>query len=590
MSISNVFKEIMDSYLGQKKRESFNSASELYQLINYESKKVVENVISKMDLDTFHLQVKASCGAGGWTRYPWIAIFNANITGTIQEGVYIVYLFSEDMDRVYLTLNQGCTNLKKNLGAKGARTEMEGIRESIRKNIANSGFNIDNDLNVGNKDYEHGSIFYKEYNSSDLPSDEDMANDLYKMIKAYKEYFFKIFKGEGTEIIVEDTYIKKQINKETNMVEKIDNLRKYINTKSFIYTNKDLSNFYLSLKTKPFVILAGTSGTGKSKLVRLFAEAIGATKDNGRFTMVSVKPDWNDSTELLGYKNINEEFVPGRLTEIIYKASMAANKDKPYFICLDEMNLARVEYYLSDYLSLIESREVCGSGEIITDNLFPIDYLGANNPYGNLCIPENIYIIGTVNMDDTTFAFSKKVLDRANTIEFSDVDLDALDFSNEECESINVNNNFLRTSFLNIKDALNSDDKFVRQINSKVKHINDILELGSKKFGYRVRDEIVFYMIENKINNLLSEDEAFDFQIMQKILPAITGSEFIIKDILIKLFNYCSTNDKEISTTGDYIKNCETELKSDRIKYKKGAKKILMMLRGYEDGFTSFWS
>ena len=254
------------------------------------------------------------------------------------------------------------------------------------------------------------------------------------------------------------------------------------------------------------------------------------------------------------------------------------------------MNLARVEYYLSDYLSLIESREVSGSGEIITDNLSSKDYLGEDNPYSNLCIPENIYIIGTVNMDDTTFAFSKKVLDRANTIEFSDVDLDALDFSIEECESINVSNSFLKTSFLNIKDALNSDDKFVRQINSKVKDINEILELGSKKFGYRVRDEIVFYMLENKINNLLSEDEAFDYQIMQKILPAITGSEFLIKDVLIKLFNYCSTNDKEISAMGEYIKNCETELKSDRIKYKKSAKKILMMLRGYEDGFTSFWS
>ena len=73
---------------------------------------------------------------------------------------------------------------------------------------------------------------------------------------------------------------------------------------------------------------------------------------------------------------------------------------------------------------------------------------------------------------------------------------------------------------------------------------------------------------------------------MQKILPAITGSEFLINDGLIKLFNYCSTNDKEISAMVEYIKNCEMELKSDRIKYKKIAKKILMMLRGYEDGFT----
>ena len=110
-----------------------------------------------------------------------------------------------------------------------------------------------------------------------------------------------------------------------NIKNNIKSIESYMENKAFIYSNEALSNFYLSLKTKPFVILAGTSGTGKSKLVRLFAEAIGATKDNGRFTMVSVKPDWNDSTELLGYKNINEEFVPGRLTEIIYKASMIQN-------------------------------------------------------------------------------------------------------------------------------------------------------------------------------------------------------------------------------------------------------------------------
>ncbi|MFT5874833.1 MAG: energy-coupling factor transporter ATP-binding protein EcfA2 [Clostridium sp.] len=370
----------------------------------------------------------------------------------------------------------------------------------------------------------------------------------------------------------------------------IKSIRQYVLSKSFIYNYNDLSNFYLSLKTKPFAILAGISGTGKSKLVKLFARAVGATPENGQYNIINVKPDWNDSTELFGYKNINDEFIPGKLTEIIFIASKEENINKPYFICLDEMNLARVEYYLSEYLSIIESREFDEDNNIKTDRLFTGEYLAAGNKYANLRIPENIYIVGTVNMDDTTFAFSRKVLDRANTIEFSDVDLDALDFSNEECESINVDNGFFKTSFLNIKDALNSDDAFVRQTNSKVKDINEILEQGNKNFGYRVRDEIVFYMLENKINDLLSEDEAFDFQIMQKILPIITGSEFVIKDILIKLFNYCNTNGKEVTATVEYIKDCETELKSDKIKYKKSAEKILMMLRGYEDGFTSFWA
>lgn len=418
-----------------------------------------------------------------------------------------------------------------------------------------------------------------------MPQEQQLLTDLNNMITIYDQYYNNIYLGNEKE---GSGNMESSLVHETKHI--IEGVKNYIIFKSFIYHDNDLTNFYLSLKTKPFVILAGISGTGKSKLVKLFANAIGATSDNGQYNIICVKPDWNDSTELFGYKNINDEFVPGKLTEIIFRASKDENINKPYFICLDEMNLARVEYYLSEYLSIIESRELDEDNNIKTDRLFTEEYLAEGNRYANLRIPENIYIVGTVNMDDTTFAFSRKVLDRANTIEFSEVDLDALDFGDEECESINVDNSFFKTSFLTIKDALNSDDEFVRQTNSKVKDINEILEQGNKNFGYRVRDEIVFYMLENKINDLLSEDDAFDFQIMQKILPIITGSELLIKDILIKLFNYCNTSGKEVTATIEYIKDCEVELKSGKIKYKKSAKKILMMLRGYEDGFTSFWA
>ena len=390
--------------------------------------------------------------------------------------------------------------------------------------------------------------------------------------------------------------IKENNSMSISRLEISNQIQKYITSKGFIYNNKDLNNFYLSLKTKPFVILAGISGTGKSKLVKLFANAIGATSENGQYNIISVKPDWNDSTELFGYKNINDEFVAGKLTESIKQASSPENINKPYFICLDEMNLARVEYYLSEYLSIIESRDFKGD-EIVTNKLFKDDYLDKTNEYCNLIIPENIYIIGTVNMDDTTFAFSRKVLDRANTIEFSDVDLDILDFEEEECDPIEIDNNFLKTSFLNIKEALAYDKEFVKQINKKIIEINGILKKGNKNFGYRVRDEIVFYMLENKISGLLDEDIAFDYQIMQKILPTISGSESYIKQILIELFKVCLKDKKDLASTAD-VNDCEKIIEFDKakkdeefkkIKYKKSAEKILMMLRGYEDGFTSFW-
>ena len=177
------------------------------------------------------------------------------------------------------------------------------------------------------------------------------------------------------------------------------------------------------------------------------------------------------------------------------------------------MNLARVEYYLSDYLSIIESRKKVGQ-EIITDDIVQFE---ENNETINLHIPDNIYIIGTVNMDDSTFQFSRKVLDRANTIEFSDVDLDNLFFeNNEEVESLNVSNNFLKTTYLKTMDIEEEYREYAKEINKKIIEINEILKKSQKQFAYRVRDEILFYMVENKKANLLHEDIAFDYQIMQK--------------------------------------------------------------------------
>lgn len=199
-----------------------------------------------------------------------------------------------------------------------------------------------------------------------------------------------------------------------DIINKVEN---YIKKQGYNYTYNQLSNLYLSLKTKPFTILAGISGTGKSKIIRLLADSI-----NADYTLISVRPDWNDATDLIGYKNLDDKFIKGQLTKTILKAQQ--NKNKPHLICLDEMNLARVEYYLSDYLSIIESRKKVGQ-DIITDNI--VEYQ-ENNETIKLHIPDNLYLIGTVNMDDTTFQFSRKVLDRANTIEFSDVDLDNLFF------------------------------------------------------------------------------------------------------------------------------------------------------------------
>src|SRR5690606_25586441 len=112
--------------------------------------------------------------------------------------------------------------------------------------------------------------------------------------------------------------------------ERISYIKTYIHNKGFHFSEGLIENLYLSLKTKPFVILAVVSGTGKSKLVKLFAEALGALSQNNQFALIPVRPDWSDPSDLLGYNDLSGIFRPGRLAEVLVEASKPANQSKPY--------------------------------------------------------------------------------------------------------------------------------------------------------------------------------------------------------------------------------------------------------------------
>lgn len=369
----------------------------------------------------------------------------------------------------------------------------------------------------------------------------------------------------------------------------IEQIKSYISAKGFSYKENQIENLYLSLKSKPFVILAGTSGTGKSKLAKLFAESIDA-----EYKLVPVRPDWSDSSDLFGHLDLEGNFVPGALTEFISKAN--SNLNKPHILCLDEMNLARVEYYLSDFLSIIETRH-SRDGRIITDSIlkkesYGNDKTGAFEKYGELSLPENLYVIGTVNMDETTFPFSKKVLDRANTIEFSNVDLSFPDnFSTSEPYKLkNIENDFLKSKYLILKDC--ADYKvFLEKVCTNIEKLNQILVKANLHVGYRVRDEIAFYMLNNQNDDLIKENDAFDNSIMQKILPRIQGSSNAVKTMLYDLFKYCIGDNKGIQLDQDSMSDSLFDyLDNNSATYKNSAEKIAFMVRRFEeDGFTSFW-
>ena len=365
--------------------------------------------------------------------------------------------------------------------------------------------------------------------------------------------------------------------------DRIAAIKAYIAARGFNYEGDLIENFYLSLKSKPFVILAGTSGTGKTRLVKLFAEAIGA-----KMQLVPVRPDWSDSSDLFGHTDLSGNFHPGAIIDFIKKAEW--DKSTPHFLCLDEMNLARVEYYLSDFLSIIETRDRKENGAIETDALVDASYFqsqSAREKYGRVYIPENLYIIGTVNMDETTFPFSKKVLDRANTIEFSFVNLMARVSAGGQPVTQKLDNSFLKTDYLYLQDC--DDEDLIGTVCFNLEELNQILVKANLHVGYRVRDEISFYMMNNKKAELLDFDSAFDHEIMQKILPRVQGSSSAIKKVLSELFAKCAGDYSGFAGAAAY-EQMDSYLESKTCKYPNSAKKIAFMMRRYEeDGFTSYW-
>ena len=691
------------------------------------------NTLYEHGIDKNLYLIKGSTGQGNWVTVPWLAIFDRTITTSATQGVYIVYLLSSDGQTLYLTLNQGCTALKKQVGKAEAIRQMRAIAQEVTRNINCKDFDTASPISLGSnlpdlaQLYEFGCICFKKYTQKNVPDDTTLLKDLFDMIDIYKQYalkpngtlptisFWKISHGNNVFTDTEKEYYEKKrlavvssktktkakatisqgedfmqnmksgdifylcygnhikflcrlttdeliscsekgndwygrpyeiITSATNQVpynekafwwapnnnstcihipsndlSKFEELilKPYFNTsieeitkqevtggkemtmketlesiKNYIYENGLIEDFYLSLKSKPFVILAGISGTGKTRLVKLFAEAIGATSSNGRFKLVPVRPDWSDSTDLFGHLDLNGNFVPGAIIDFVKKAEL--DNGHPYFLCLDEMNLARVEYYLSDILSVIETRDFDSTGRIVSTPLITDTYFGtaanAARRYGNVLLPENLYIIGTVNMDETTFPFSRKVLDRANTIEFSHVNLIPPDFetSLELPSALNLPNTFLKTEYLMLAQC-HDENTFILDLCYELNSLNKILETANVHVGYRVRDEIVFYMVNNKKFELLSRNEALDYEIMQKILPRIQGNSSAIKHMLCDLFKFCAGDYEGYQTDNNEVGTVMLKVvKTSTCKYQQSATKIAFMVRRYEeDGFTSYW-
>jgi len=371
---------------------------------------------------------------------------------------------------------------------------------------------------------------------------------------------------------------------------------KFIESRGFHFAPWQIACYVTALRTKPFVILAGVSGTGKSKLPALVAEATGAVS-----RLIPVRPDWTDSSDVIGYKNLQEKFQPGQLLQFIDEAQRL--EEIQHVSIIDEMNLARVEHYFAEVLSRIEDREKVTLG--YQSKPF---YAGELNPedrrwldYG---ITPNLAIVGTVNMDESSHGFSKKVLDRAFTIELSDVDLDLRPTApaNEPPQQWPLEKWVPRAIRLGeLANQTVEDEQHIQKVISTLKQINAILIQAQLQVGYRTRDEIALFVLhaQEHLEFFITEQDnavdPLDLALLMKILPRIAGGSSPIRSTVLGLLGWSfngqkleSEQDAEPLLTAWKTSGMAGSLPNARFP-RTAARLCLMLDRLKSDGFTSFW-
>jgi len=322
--------------------------------------------------------------------------------------------------------------------------------------------------------------------------------------------------------------------------EVLRNLESDVTAQGFTYPEGTVRDLYISLQTKPFCILAGISGTGKTRLTSLFAEALTTDADQ-QYRLLPVRPDWADSTPVLGYVNLLSPGAEGRgryvstpFLDFVRRASQPENAHKAYFLCLDEMNLARIEHYFAEVLSAMET---------------PTRLLLL--PDGrSLRLPANLFLTGTLNLDEATHTLSRKVLDRANTLVLREVRLREEAASAEMPEAeVTVTPEQRQAMFLyaraqtvaaakaKLRSVSSPGGDFAEQVIHRLADANDILEPHGVHFAYRIRDEVLRYCAnsfdsdgvglltpEGTDNGEANLQIALDLQIVQKVLPRLSGT------------------------------------------------------------------
>jgi 5-methylcytosine-specific restriction protein B len=538
---------------------------------------------NKERLKTYNgLTVDVSFGKGRATFIPWIT-FLAN-GQTTTNGIYPVFLYYKEHNTLILSYGISETTPPQ---IKWVIKNATSIYEYFKEN------------NLVTPRHYGESYVYKVYSLNTPLNASKIDIDLGNLIQIYKSTL--------------ENYSQISFSNTPKYFVPLD-LIDLLKVSGFQITKNSFLAFLASILTKQFVIITGLSGSGKTRIAQAFSTWISGSKE--QYSIVPVGADWTNREPLLGYPNSfdNSHYVlpDSGVLKILLSAfnnymdnEGDVSKCRPYFLILDEMNLSHVERYFADFLSAMESGDYI---KLYADGnrSWKTDIDGNYDPQFHvehqIKLPPNLFIIGTVNIDETTYMFSPKVLDRANTIEFR--------ISPSELESFILNQQQLDMNKL-IDDPVLGKGKgsplandFMKLLSGhglnfeKSKHKEmftacfTALQMAGAEFGYRVVNEItrlISYLEYFGVEN----NEAYDVAIMQKLLPKLNGSRSKLSKVLPKLGMLCLKSNKEqdaIDIFNQFKESRDIMFDGNKdIKYPISLEKLCRMYKNaQENGFASF--
>ncbi len=483
------------------------------------------------------LKVKAAVGNGVYAQVPWIGFFFKPLTTSATKGYYPVILFKADMSGLYLSyiLAAGRT---RGAGNADALSELRAHAAEFRtqsKEKFPPGFSNEPEMQlkcgrgtvaVG---YEAGSIVHKYYPIEELDL-EKLSEDVNRVVQIY--------------------------------------IRQASNENKVVSGNKISLHEELlpASASKAFSILAGGTGTGKTRAARLTAASI---TDKYNIEVVAVGADWTDNRPLLGFRNLLAEggktYIAPPALRIILKA--LENPGKPHFLILDEMNLSHVERYFADFLSSMESKEPLK----LHDSSVALKTEDGITVPGKIAYPNNLFVIGTVNIDETTYMFSPKVLDRAHVIEFK-VTWDEIANGLEgvvpsELPALRPEQveEFMRISRLTEKALPEEDHELLTEV---LEDLHGALEGTRFVFAHRTARECLNFVASAqalaKADIVTPQDtkNLIDLAILQKALPKLNGASGTLSKVLEDLTKVADKHDLDLCK--EKLESMSMQLKADQ--------------------------